>query len=356
MVIPLSSFLVLCVISVALVARLASLYSEHDVLHLCAWIAAQWTPMTPLRNVVEVGVWNYWNRRHHTQFKKQRIISVDVQQHGPDLLSHLEKHYGTGWRKKPLILRNLWTEENLADSSRTLSKNGLLQLELEIPYFTDARRKDALTPDSKASVSKIVQNITQGAPHKIGSQWIVQKNTSLIEEIAPVDIVTELFGNYFSPSNVRGSGHFGFAKMTTVPVFVARGEATSDENPFTALHCEPISNIAVQLSGSKRWTILPPEYSFMVKPALAKDGRAFFASWSDNYSEVPIVTAETRAGDAIWLPTWTWHRVDYTPSREISISGSLFHFRAYDFVTSNPLFSVLVLPAILKELVGLNTQ
>jgi hypothetical protein len=36
-----------------------------------------------------------------------------------------------------------------------------------------------------------------------------------------------------------------------------------------------------------------------------------YASWSADYSTVvPTYTAITAAGDAMWVPTWTWHRVD----------------------------------------------
>mmetsp|Transcript_12349 Transcript_12349/g.12429 ORF Transcript_12349/g.12429 Transcript_12349/m.12429 type:complete len:96 (-) Transcript_12349:267-554(-) len=94
----------------------------------------------------------------------------------------------------------------------------------------------------------------------------------------------------------------------------------------------------------------------LIKPSLSPDGRAFFASNSNSYINVPTYNAITSAGDAIWVPSWTWHSVNYIPSEDIAIGASLFHFRAWDFITNNALFAVLVTPAIIKELLGLNTQ
>ena len=86
-------------------------------------------------------------------------------------------------------------------------------------------------------------------------------------------------------------------------------------------------------------------------------------------------------GDALFVPTWTWHRVDYTtatyagetdddssgrkkePSNNtnddgnnVSIGASLFHFRVGDYVRRNPLFALLLVPAIVKEAMGISSQ
>lgn len=260
-----------------------------------------------------------------------------------------------------------------------------------VPYYTDARREGALTPDGTARICDIVSNITRlGKPHKIGTQLFVQTYPDVIQEVAPTAIVTELFGSYFTAKDVIGSGPYNlFPPLTTVPLFVANGRlppkqgsddekitttketkhsdnTRDDENdtkvpirPYTALHCEPIGNIAVQLSGQKEWTLIRPEYSWRVKPSISADGRAFFASWQslESLQHVPRYNVITSAGDALWVPTWTWHRVDYMESSDqIAIGASLFHFRPYDFILHNPLFAVLILPAILLELVGYNTQ
>ena len=326
------------------------------------------------------AAWAFWEDQSPLQkVGDEPIPTVDVQEHLHDLKLHLEVTFGSDWKKRPLLLKGLWSAEALRDSKRRLSTEGLLLEELEVPYFADARRNGALSPDSRAPICRIVANITQaGAPHKIGTQLLVQTYPDLIKEVAPLDIMTELFGSHFSAQAVKGSGPFGlpiFPASTTVPVFVASGtiadsndsnesamKDTSNESyssqslPFTELHCEPIGNIAVQLSGRKKWTLVQPEFSHLLKPSISPDGRAFFASWANDYAHVPSYNAVTAAGDAIWVPTWTWHRVDYLPSDDMAIGASLFHFRPVDFVRNNPLFGLLILPAIFLELVGFNTQ
>jgi len=122
-----------------------------------------------------------------------------------------------------------------------------------------------------------------------------------------------------------------------------------------------------------------PEHSYRILPSVAPDGRAFFASWlpatawtagedgrdggddtaessTPSFAPPPIYRAVTEVGDAIWVPTWTWHRVDYIESDEIAIGASLFHFRPIDFIANNPLFAALIVPALFRELVGWNTQ
>lgn len=294
------------------------------------------------------------------------------------LVETLETIYGKDWRDRPLLLKGLWSRGELENENRRLSLQGLLQENLSIPFFVNASAPYALSPDANAPFSAIVHNMTLGKPHKIGSQLLVQTYPELIKEVAPTDVVTTLFGDYFQPNHVVGSGPFGlFPAMTTVPVFVARTGKTAmtndtdaandatckddstrdDAHPRTDLHCEPIGNVAVQLRGEKQWLLVSPQHSFRIQPAAAPDGRAFFASFSRNLTSVPQYHVTTRAGDALWIPTWTWHRVDYVGNeQEVAIGGSLFHFRAFDFVRNNPLFALLIIPSLIKELIGYSTQ
>jgi hypothetical protein len=337
------------------------------------WSIAQWMPVKSVRTSLQQFAWNNWESEQPRFSADEEIPTVDVQKHREVLSQYLEQTYGKDWRKRPLLFKGLWTSEELNDGSRQLSLEGLLKEELRVPYFTDSRLEGALTPDGQGAVRDIVANITRGEPHKIGSQLLVQSYPHLVQEVAPHEIVTSLFGNYFTPNHVEGSGPFNlFPAMTTVPVFIANGKRpekttknagtgnhsqTEERKPFTALHCEPIGNIAVQLSGQKKWTLVRPEFFRQLKPSVSPDGRAFFASWSSDYSDVvPTYTAITAAGDAMWVPTWTWHRVDYIESEDLAIGASLFHFRVLDFVANNPLFAVLIVPAIILELVGYNTQ
>ncbi|KAL3934385.1 MAG: hypothetical protein SGBAC_009885 [Bacillariaceae sp.] len=344
------------------------------------------------------------------------------------------------------------------DVKRRLSLHGLLELDQVIPYFEQAHKPGTLTPTARAPVSQIVQGMLNGKPYKIGSQLIVQEHPELMQELtgkvggasssesskkSTGNLLSFLFGSHFRPEDVT-QGRL-LPATTTVPVFVAKlvnnnnrlsedasvGEgqdmAGRQEQPAdrtlqyhhhhqqhitTGLHCEPIGNVAFQIEGSKEWTLVSPRYSSWLQPSLAADGRAFFASSivvnassssssRDTLSHVltqrriPHWTAVTGPSDALWVPTWTWHRVDYRMSsssseqanqkqqdtciqtadqsasvqdgasicsdagnqnHKVAIGGSIFHFRPWDFLRRNPLFAVLIVPALIKELANISTQ
>lgn len=351
--------------------------------------------------------------------------------------SFLQDTYGRNWKERPILLKGLWTIEELVDSSssRELTPDGLLQTtELVLPYFSDATLVGALEPDAKAPVSSIVAAMLyENKPHKIGSQFIVQSRPELMDEVAPLEFLTELLGDHFTKNHLMGNPHRSgwrswLPGTTTVPVFIANTspigaeeremnenvetslnecaiEDNSESNssndrdsnfcanpdsskkqgkPFTGLHCEPIANVAVQLWGSRTWTLVDPEHSWKLKPSISKDGRSFYPS---NISPETLATkisryvATTTPGDAIWLPTWTYHKVDYVYNtknsdsdnnqdaqsgfsehnaalhkHQLSIGASLFHFRPIDYMRRNPLFAVLLIPSLIKELAGIKTQ
>ena len=61
------------------------------------------------------------------------------------------------------------------------------------------------------------------------------------------------------------------------------------------------------------------------------------------------------------VPPWTWHKVDYdqepiAENRKVSLAASLFHFRPYEFCMNQPLFAVMIIPNLIKELFGWKTE
>jgi hypothetical protein len=289
--------------------------------------------------------------------------------------------------------------------------------DLLIPYFTDASKRHALKPDAMAPLRDIVHNITttadtqsssgNGGPQKIGTQMIVERYPHLILKVAPTEIVTALFGDRFQPHHLQSSLLTGPAR-TVVPIFLARGRNSpfpdtsepdnngSDNNGSdntepdaadntepditepdtlsirTDLHCEPIGNVAVQLHGRKLWTLVDPEHFRRMRPSVSKHGRAFFYSgldldaaggtgggMRDNHThpfqqlQIPYYQVITHEGDALWVPPWTWHRVDYLPGPgSVSLAASLFHVRPWEFMRNQPLFALLILPNLIKEFLG----
>jgi hypothetical protein len=305
-----------------------------------------------------------------------KLPEINVQEHGDDVLSAIERKYGPRWRSKPLLFRSMWTLEELdSDSSRRLSLNGLLNENMVIPYFTNVSRSGALTPDAEGRISDIVANISaKSLPHKIGTQLLAQRNPELVYEVAPNQVVTQVFGNFFTPTMVRGFLNGLLPAITVIPLFIAKGNfrarlgdgdggddsscSSDQEQPRTDMHCEPIANILVQLEGSKQITLILPKHSLQLQPRTSPDGRAYIYSMSPSFDHVPRYVHSIEKGDAIYVPTWTWHRVDYNNDEDesIAISGSLFHFRPLDFIWRNPLHAAVIMPNLLKELTGLKSQ
>eukprot|EP00978_Attheya_sp_CCMP212_P007363 scaffold17121_cov60-Attheya_sp.AAC.2 len=321
----------------------------------------------------------------------------------------VEKLLGRDWRRKPVLLKNLWSIEELKDSTRLLSFHGFqtheILKDLNIPYFSNANQTGALRPNALATLAKLSREISsrKRSTAKMGSQLLVEAMPELILEVAPSDVVTNLWGNFFSPQHCRRYKAWWLSwipPITTVPIFMAQQspspptvptinastshnsesntngichgnhddsclEKRQQQHSRTDLHCEPIGNVAVQLQGSKVWTLVDPKYSMKLRPSISKHGRAYFysaASIVEVTQQMPFYSVTTRAGDALWVPPWTWHRVDYVASDEssaspaASLAASLFHFRPLEFVQNNPIFAAIIIPNLFKEVFGINTE
>jgi len=338
------------------------IHTNASIADALLWSVAQWIPMTSVHNTLTRAAWNRWEREENTQSaaKPHSLLNtptVDVSLYlsSEELSKAIEYQHGNDWRRRPLLLKNLWSQEDLSSQTRRLSLRGLLQESMTIPYFTNSALPKALSPDATAPLSEILLNITKGVPHKIATQLVLERYPELLKEVAPTSILTPLFGNYFTPFSLTTT------RLTTVPLFIGGHHPSSSQVVVkTELHCEPIANIAVQLEGTKVWTLIDPTQWWKLRPSLAADGRAFVYSNMESNAlqqgRYETITLTTHAGDALYLPTWTWHRVDYNNGTSVSIGASLFHFRVGDFWMRNPLFAILIVPALIKEVVGWNTQ
>lgn len=371
-----------------------------------AWAMAQWMPSfffvgTIAQDLQSKG-WKSFERSgdsvskdHHIPPLEIPVIDLEDPSVIGDPLAYLERRYGVDWRERPLLLKNLWSASALNDSRRRLSLEGLSKENMTIPYFSDARLYSALTPDAQAPIHEILRGMRdEGRPYKIGSQLFLQANPALLAEVAPVDVVTKLFGDRFTKDRLLGhiQSPLNFLRgPLTVPLFVANGNLddeiatcqaaakeesdssscesdptiaksdTKSSRPFTGLHCEPIGNVAVNLAGTRQWTLVEPQYSYMLRPAVSPDSRGFFASWAPSIQHVPRYEAiKTLPGDALWVPTWTWHRVDYVTDERadssVAMGASLFHFRPIDFIRRNPIYAVILLPYLVGEFIGSKSQ
>jgi Cupin-like domain len=330
------------------------------------WWLSQLTPILYLSKQWEQECWETWQLASNVVGERLIIPEIFVQDYPTGLNLAIEEKYGHNWRSKPLLLRGLWTSEQLSSTSRRLSVKGLLNEDLVIPYFKNASRSAELIPDASAPISDVVFNISElSMPHKIGTQLLGLKYPDLIYEVAPNKVVTDLFGRFFTPAMVRGFMNGWLPPITVIPIFMAGSKAHNEENctegelknqPKTDLHCEPIANIFVQLEGEKKITLVGPEYSSLLKPRLSPDGRAYvYSAITDgDLTHVPRYEHQIQLGDGLYIPSWTWHRVDYTSG--LALSASLFHFRPLDFFLRNSLYALVIIPNLILELTGTKSQ
>ena len=119
--------------------------------------------------------------------------------------------------------------------------------DLRMTYFSDGRPRNALAPDQEAPLRDIINNISNGGPQKIGSENIFRGFPSLLDSL-----------NKTLLDNVFGAGHFEsyrLGMLLTVPVFYATGQPGA-ATVRTDLHAEPISNVVIQLTGRKKFTLI----------------------------------------------------------------------------------------------------
>lgn len=254
----------------------------------------------------------------------------------------------------------------------------------QVSYFSDARRA-LIVPDARGPLRDVLAMIAAGGPQKLGTEMVFRAEVDAVGDLAELQLTRQLGASYFRPEML--------GTILTMPLFVARGFA--GETTRTDLHCEPIANAVLQLEGSKIWTLMGPEHSRLVAPQVSPDGRAYFYTRLDHASPrfKALPRQVTYAGDVIFVPTWQvrattrlsrgqaqpkltassahiappcssalmallrakWHRVDYVQD-VVSVSVSLFHFRPRSFAFNHPLFSLLIVPNLLKEAIGLNKQ
>ncbi|SFN72585.1 cupin-like domain-containing protein [Nitrosospira briensis] len=86
-------------------------------------------------------------------------------------------------------------------------------------------------------------------------------------------------------------------------------------------HCEEGPNWYLAVSGSKRWTLIESEYSWLLYPAARGNGMRRFAKFSaDEHGEpsdrdayalmeyAPRYEFDLHPGDVLFFPAWMWHK------------------------------------------------
>jgi hypothetical protein len=135
-------------------------------------------------------------------------------------------------------------------------------------------------------------------------------------------------------------------------------------SPF---HCASNVNLFYQLEGSKRWTIVHPEYTFLLYPYLSR-GNWYQASLvgvpgtDRDYADVPLYrycprfTVDLEKGDVLLSPSWWYHAVENLTERSLGVAtrwrGQLDSNRLYNFLFFHPRNIAIIAGRIMRFAAG----
>ncbi|KAJ8613690.1 hypothetical protein CTAYLR_003163 [Chrysophaeum taylorii] len=117
--------------------------------------------------------------------------------------------------------------------------------DIPVDYFSNG--SVGLVPDARARLRDVP--ISSGA--KLGTERLFRSFPDLLDDL-PLDKLAASFG-YFRKDRIGST--------LTVPLFWGRGDAK------TALHSEPVANLALQLAGHRTWTLVDPALSHTLAPS-----------------------------------------------------------------------------------------
>mmetsp|Transcript_26135 Transcript_26135/g.50764 ORF Transcript_26135/g.50764 Transcript_26135/m.50764 type:complete len:295 (-) Transcript_26135:312-1196(-) len=245
---------------VGIAVVIAALFPSTPILPsptLLAWSCAQvgqaLAPFSvPALARVEAWAWSRWERS-----VQQKHSAIPLPVLSPDSEPTLSS---------PFVLRGLL---NASEAFASFATTEWLQRppigDIRIHYFSNASRKQLVTPDSTGRVADVVAAIARGGPQKIGTESVIRAFPELLRDLPLPPLLTKWFGsNEFLPHRV--------GRTLTVPIFLATGAPHAGLEARTELHAEPIGNVMLMLSGSKRWTLISPAESHLLRPTIAPDG------------------------------------------------------------------------------------
>ena len=137
-------------------------------------------------------------------------------------------------------------------------------------------------------------------------------------------------------------------------------------SPF---HCAGIVNLFYQLEGCKRWTLVHPEYTFLLYPYLSR-GNWYQTSIvgvpgaDRDYADVPLYrycprfTVDLEKGDVLLVPSWWYHAVENVTERSLGVATrwrdpkQLDSNRLYNFLLFDPRTIAIVIGQMIRFAAG----
>ena len=100
------------------------------------------------------------------------------------------------------------------------------------------------------------------------------------------------------------------------------------------VHCEDTSNLFFQIQGKKKWTLVHPDYLWLMYPIPAEhlctsvlkkdDDEQYLNQYAPLHQYCPKYEVILEPGDILFVPAWMWHEVDNLTDETIAVATRWF--------------------------------
>jgi hypothetical protein len=113
-------------------------------------------------------------------------------------------------------------------------------------------------------------------------------------------------------------------RSTSMQLFLGR------KGTGTSFHCANIWNLFVMVSGSKRWTLIDPKYSYWMYPRISPN-MTYVSSYHTSYQHLdteacplmarcPRLEVLLEPGDVLINPPWWWHEIENVTPTTVAVA------------------------------------
>jgi len=202
--------------------------------------------------------------------------------------------------RKPIIIKEFFKDSNAVQN-------------WDLDYFKGILNNfelDILDKDAK-EINKIKYDDFY---NRVKTENIYINNNSSIFCNFP-KIFNDIQKNYFDFKKIIHS--FNLSKLHVIHLFM--GYNSKDKISGTNIHCAGNGNMFCMIKGIKKWVLIDPKYSFLLKGRLSKSGihaQSLFdmpdfdiSKTPDILKHIPRYEINLEPGDVLWNAPWWWHRI-----------------------------------------------
>ena len=264
----------------------------------------------------------------------ERIKEIQADDYSYELMKKVTENFS-----KPAIVKGLFSNTTAAMNWK---KPGYLKNKLgdmNIAVYTQIFAKDAYLTNMSKLVSlpggEVVEDIITNEKSNLRfvfPQFALDEfnTTDPVALAAKSDELVEELGLHRVREGWGKKNHINYIGQQ---FFIGRG--LKDELSYKGVgwHTEPGNNWFIQVIGKKRWYVMAPQHSALMRP-IKRTSRLIRPSYPDQiekYEErFPVLYGDLEAGDMIFNPEWYWHKTKLFPGPSISVPmREIYPFRNF---------------------------